>query len=267
MKEPLKGFINMNHYINELENELGLSIEDKLDLPLENTDITVHFRNLDKKLIEYISDADGVLGAVAWLNHEAILKELAKKEVVSIVVQKEDPRKEPKISHAESTKRLYKKLPEFKWQVCLEGIPMKLTIDENSKKWDAIRCIGQCFNNNDKGYAKMHNKFLIFGNIDYIYETDIDENLMKQGYPESWSEVDVPIPILSPYAVWTGSFNMTNNALNSLENALYITNKKIVFAYYEEWCKIFTFSETFNWKSEPLDFQGKGIKRELKIEE
>lgn len=66
-------------------------------------------------------------------------------------------------------------------------------------------------------YPLMHNKFIVFrkkvidktGNVTMIND-----------------------------AVWTGSYNFTKNASNSLENALLIENNDIADLYYEEWTKI-----------------------------
>jgi len=62
----------------------------------------------------------------------------------------------------------------------------------------------------------MHNKFLIFAKVE-----------------ESKEEHGVEVVI--PYAVWTGSFNLTKNATMSLENALYITDEEIVKVYFEKY--------------------------------
>jgi hypothetical protein len=218
-------------------------IGQRIGLPLTNTDttsetgnISVHFRDLDQKLAQYISQAEAVVGAVAWLTHEHILEELAKKKLVAIVVQKD--------SFSEKTKNLYEKLPPFKWQAMFTGIIDNISsYDDSHKNWKAIRCVGT--------YKKstrplMHNKFLIFCTIQYM--DFIDDTLMASGIKESLCYVEVPF--LYPYAVWTGSFNISKNAVNSLENALYITDPKIVNAYYDEWCQIQALSEELNWKND-----------------
>lgn len=52
-----------------------------------------------------------------------------------------------------------------------------------------------------------------------------------------------------PSAVWTGSFNFTQNSELSLENALYITDPEIVAAYFEEYGQIAAISEPLDWES------------------
>ena len=49
----------------------------------------VFFRNIREHLVEKIAEADVVVGCVAWLTCEHILRALAKKKVF-VVVQKED---------------------------------------------------------------------------------------------------------------------------------------------------------------------------------
>ena len=78
----------------------------------------------------------------------------------------------------------------------------------------------------------MHNKFLAFCDI-------INEEL------DSYSLYEV-----RPHTVWTGSFNLTKNATNSLENALVLTNPGIVRAYFREWGQVLALSETLDWQTE-----------------
>ncbi|HEY9640318.1 MAG TPA: hypothetical protein V6C57_07530 [Coleofasciculaceae cyanobacterium] len=55
--------------------------------------------------------------------------------------------------------------------------------------------------------------------------------------------------VIEPYAVWTGSFNMSENATKSLENAVYIQDKAIARAYYNEWAQIEALSEPLDWET------------------
>ena len=54
---------------------------------------------------------------------------------------------------------------------------------------------------------------------------------------------------LIPYGIWTGSYNLTNNANKSLDNGLFITDKKIINGYIEEFEQILFLSEKLNWES------------------
>ncbi|MNG29679.1 hypothetical protein D3C84_1151500 [compost metagenome] len=76
----------------------------------------------------------------------------------------------------------------------------------------------------------MHNKFIVFAKVD---DGSIDT-----------------FETITPYAVWTGSFNFTKSATLSLENALFITDAKIVKAYFEEYGQIAAMSEELDWTSE-----------------
>ena len=78
----------------------------------------------------------------------------------------------------------------------------------------------------------MHNKFLVFcdtheegKNLDYRFE-------------------------VKPYAVWTGSFNLTKNAAMSLENGLLLTDCSVVAAYFREWEQILALSEPLDWTTD-----------------
>lgn len=81
----------------------------------------------------------------------------------------------------------------------------------------------------------MHNKFLIFAKEE-VWQDEEWEFLGGEGEPSS-----VTIP--KPYGVWTGSFNLTKNATYSLDNAIYLTEKVVVDAYYREFGQIAAMSE------------------------
>lgn len=75
----------------------------------------------------------------------------------------------------------------------------------------------------------MHNKFLVLA------------NMVKDG------------DCISPQAVLTGSFNMTNNATRSLENVVLIRDEKIAEAYFREFTDIYGISEDLNWSQPYVD--------------
>ena len=87
--------------------------------------------------------------------------------------------------------------------------------------------------NRDKkpAFPRMHNKFLVFAKV-------------------TSGETEHEPKIIEPYAVWTGSFNFTKNATNSLENALYITEQLIVNAFFNEYGQIAAMSEPLDWISD-----------------
>lgn len=169
-------------------------------------DVTLFFENITEELIIKLKKANAVIGCVAWLTNDKILKTLSEiKNGASIILQKESFIKENN-----KCQELYKKIKP---------------LHSKDYKYDcAIRCCGH--NNSDRKIAcpRMHNKFLVFGDI---------KN--KQ---------------FTPYAVWTGSFNLTDNAVNSLENALYINNINVATYYFEEWKRILSISEKMIWTTD-----------------
>lgn len=66
----------------------------------------------------------------------------------------------------------------------------------------------------------MHHKFFVFFNADLV-----------------------------PYAVWTGSFNATENAARSRENAVYLRSATIARHYAAEWSRTLALSEPLDWSS------------------
>ena len=200
-------------------------------------DTQVYFRNIEGHLLRHIEEANVVLGCVAWLTSEPILEALATKDYISIIVQKEDFLRPDMDSGNRNS-----------WKNWLQGKYMSLKSGLDRFMFDnllehvsycadpsieAIRCVGNYNRDKKPAYPRMHNKFLIFAKI-----VEVDK--------DSWSKV-------IPYAVWTGSFNLTKNASYSFENAIYTTDSEIVRAYYNEYGQIASMSEPLDWESDWIE--------------
>ncbi len=55
---------------------------------------------------------------------------------------------------------------------------------------------------------------------------------------------------LVPYEVWTGSYNPTRNARNSIEDAVVIRDPDVARAYYLQYSQVAALSEPLEWDSE-----------------
>lgn len=255
----------------------------------EDSKVTLILRNLEERLISYILDADLVIGCVAWLTNEPILNALAKLKGVSLIVQKEDFLRPDFsesgevidafeiLSQADEEFRLafvssddwelaYSNLSEaeksfwiaqynaidaeLNWTTKLRklyyqlpygppnfayGPPLSYLALNNDRLLEPVRCVGNFNSSKSPSFPRMHHKFIVFCKIDY--------------FPSN-QEVKSDSPLITPYGVWTGSFNFTKNATFSFENALFITDPKIVHAYYSEWNQLEALSEPLDWESE-----------------
>lgn len=218
--------------LNNLIPVWGEKLEDP-SVVSSNGKVSVYFRDLEANLIKNIYKADAVFGCVAWLTNHDIITAISKKEA-SIVVQKED------FLRPESNK--------FGWKEKLRMSYERLNCDLYRDSFDIltglnycgdpsmtpVRCVGNHNSEKKPAFPRMHNKFLVFCKIVEDYTNEIG-NTFEVG--------------AVPYAVWTGSFNFTANATNSFENALYITDKKIVEAYFKEFQQIYSISEVLDWES------------------
>jgi hypothetical protein len=232
--------INLNKLFPVDEDDYG--IEKKFDQSITSENISVYFRNLEKHLIKHIQESDAVFGAVAWLTNFNILEALRDKEV-ALVIQKEDFLR-PDINNEYSAKWKEKLRIAYAnlgsnylgMYYFEDNIMSRLSYgsEEATYGWaESIRCAGNYNNNRNQTKPKMHNKFLVFA------------KLKKKFIDEDYDEYNFKI---EPYAVWTGSFNFTQNANFSLENAIYIKDKDITLAYYKEFGQIAAISEPLNWK-------------------
>jgi hypothetical protein len=199
--------------------------------------VNVYFRNLQEHLIQHIREARMVVGCVAWLTNAHILKALSEvAHGVAIVVQKEDFLR-PDLGADASWKRKMRAMygalkADLPAPIAWPGLIGNLSL-LGGPDIDPVRCVGNHNQDRRLAFPRMHNKFLVFCR------------------PEFFPERDAP-PVFDPkpYAVWTGSFNLTHNAALSLENALFITDPNIVEAYYREWEQIQAISEGLNWDND-----------------
>ncbi|MFW3413125.1 hypothetical protein ACN9J3_10370 [Aliarcobacter butzleri] len=223
---------NLNNF--QLDNDGNFS-DSFIDNSVSSTStgITVYFRDIEQKLLEHISKADAVFGAVAWLTSYSILDALAKKDNVSIVVQKEDFLRPDLDSRNDFKTTLRQKYNALKCN--LERYSFKNILSQVSVCSDPsiepIRCVGNHNKDKKPAFPRMHNKFLIFAKVEPSTDGSSHETI-------------------TPYGIWTGSFNLTKNATASLENALYITEKDIIDAYFKEYGQIAAMSEELDWSSE-----------------
>lgn len=196
--------------------------------------VSVYFRDIEQHLINHIRAATHVVGCVAWLTSEPILKELAKKELACIVIQKEDFLR-PDVSSGSV------------WENRLRDLYLSLRGNDRSQfpyplsemsvacdpSIEGVRCVGNYNRSKAPASPRSHHKFLVFlepKNDSY------DDGYCYDRYRAT--------------AVWTGSFNFTKNAGQSLENALYIESYEIADAYYREWAQVTALSEPLDWESD-----------------
>lgn len=196
----------------------------------------VHFHYLAGHLIWYIRQADLVVGCVAWLTHESLLAALSQLSYgTALVVQKEDflrpdaPSPTGTFRASPWKTRLhdaYGALHHPLGRTCYPE-PLGSCSICGDPGIDPVRCMGNHNRDKEPAFPRMHHKFLVFCRV----------HAQRHFYED-----------VQPYAVWTGSFNLTQNAERSLENALYLTDPALVQAYYQEWAQIEALSEPLNWE-------------------
>ena len=237
-------------HLNELSrNNRTLSI----DYSTTSENVQVVMRDVKSRLIQKLNDMeddDMVYGCVAWLTDRDILKALVGKSF-GIVIQKNDalPDHVLQLYQDISHQSMILENGYFEFDTLMGRIDKQSTFGD-------VRCIGfdNCEDKKKKGGGKketikpyMHHKFLVFAKQHRMPETErrnIESEHMKRFGTTNCTVVDAEK--ITPYAVWTGSFNFTNNANGSVENAVFIQDEKIAEAYTKEWANLY-----FN--SEPLD--------------
>lgn len=200
-----------------------------------NNDIEVYFKNIEKVIIDKIKKYKYVVGCIAWLTNENILKELAKKEECLIIVQDEDFLR-PDIDFDGNMKswknkifKLYNNIKKID-TTCL--VPIGINILSTVKT--GIRRCGMLNTDKKPAFPRMHNKFIIVFNDAYIYDE---------------KEEMLPDPVIEGEVI-TGSYNYTENSNNSLENIVCIKDNNIISAYYKQFGEIAIMSVPLKWSKE-----------------
>ena len=204
------------------------------NLPFETVaNVKVIFHRQKEEILEYINQYNSVMGCVAWLTDGDILKALATKEIVSIIVQKEDFLRPDLSSSNKRLQKLYASLPTYEHRKYLSSLAASLSIggDQSLK---AIRCMGNHNSEKSPSFPRMHHKFLVFTN-DFAFNLNAPPQY-------SWTISDSD-------CVWTGSYNLSYTSQHSLENVVVLRSEEIVRAYIDEWSQMLALSEPLDWES------------------
>ena len=199
----------------------------QFDNHVRSGNVEVFFRNQKKVLMDLIRSYEVIIGAVAWITDLEILSELASRQTL-LVIQKEDflrPDMETRLSEEARNKLLgtYAKFKPFDGTGFAFG-PFAQVADASFAQLPPILCFGQCLPRRMYMTPRMHNKFFVF--------------FEKEGGH------------YRPSSVWTGSLNITQLNLNSLENSVLIRDELIAGAYAEEAQIIYLNGEPLDWDKE-----------------
>lgn len=189
------------------------------------------FSDIKKHLLDFIEEAECVVGCVAWITDKDIIDALSKKRCISIIVQKEP------LYHQESRTWLNKaskgKGEKIKANM-LELLIYYLDGNGNAlEELDRFRCVGYT---KKEGIVLplMHHKFLVSCELKVGGK---DEKIQNQELK------------LVPKKFWSGSYNFSVNAGNSLENAIVGSDKVFASSFFWMWQRIYTISESLESKS------------------
>jgi len=201
--------------------------------------VEVVLRTLERRLCEEISKAEYVIGCVAWLTSEPILRALAKCKGAAFVMQKEDWLRPDgsKDFHKQRVRALYEAVPLLN-RFYFSGLLSECSQLSGDYEF-AFRCVGE--KSVGPASPRAHHKFAIFcGDA-------------LQDDPLEGSQDEYKLVRLSPYRVWTGSFNFTYTAQHSFENAVIFDHPKLVNAYFDEFQQIAALSEPLDWEHDYVE--------------
>lgn len=196
--------------------------------------VRCYFRDIEERFLFELAEpgVDAVVGCVAWLTSKRILAALAKKRFVSIVVQKEDFLRPDALSSTE-LRTAYSRLRNDVERHRLDGLVGSLNVC-NDPTVEAVRCVGNHNTTKQPVHPRMHHKFVTFCSFDMA--------------PPSFLNEATAVTLI-PRKVWTGSFNFTQNGVQSLENAVVVNDTHIAEAYFHEWEQVFALSEPLDWRT------------------
>jgi hypothetical protein len=237
--------IEHDEFVVDDLNELKLvtdtdEMQPLADFGTRSTDgsVEVVFRNIERRLIAEIEQAQVVVGCVAWLTSGPILDALAQTLAVSIVVQKEDfLRRDLGSPQGDDWRRWlrgkYERLPWGPHRYEYLGTVVSDMSTEQNPDMHPVRCLGNHNADRRQAMPRAHHKFLVF--------CDYERGPAMHEWRHSGRVV--------PRKVWTGSYNLSKNAGRSLENAVLLSDPQCVRAYWQEWGQLVGVSEPLDWTS------------------
>jgi len=239
------------------ENEHGLPLlHGQMDhgTTANGCSVEVVFRDIKERLVEYITQQVkrfdvgniSIVGCMAWLTDANFINFLIENEVAaSIIINKKRTYHNSHLLNRISPFWLESKVTRNLWSTVFDSRPRN-----TCEKWQAVTCCGympplDTTDSDEKERLKkrrtpnlMHNKFLVFIRSKYQpYSEPFEE-----GFHESYA--------YEPFAVWSGSINLTDASSGHFENSLIITNELIANAYWAEWGKIALLSEPLSSQEE-----------------
>lgn len=219
------------------------------DYSLTSGNVEVALRGLEDRLVREIQSADIVLGCVAWLTNKRILRALSRVECC-LMVQKEDFLRPDSDGSKTELQALYELLAvrHDRWEF---WPPLGEMTTCGDPTIEGIRCVGNHNRDKSSAFPRAHHKFVVFGKkreVPLWVEG-------QEGPPGEVRHEDVlrgcSLDDLFLFdRVWTGSFNFTQNAGHSLENALIVRDERVARAYLGEFAQVAALSEPLNWDDE-----------------
>ena len=190
--------------------------------------LRVIFRDIGEEMIHWVSQYDVILGGMYRMTNASVLQSLSQKKGVSIILQKDDVIRNPKY------RRLYDNCAPID-----DSYYQKASLLYGDRPLEAFRSIG--FHRYKKVMESMHHKFMVGVNMESCSD---DYSLCSLDHT---FDIDYPMPKPHVKSVWTGSFNATDTALSSLEDAVIIDEPEVARAYYHEWEYLLAMSESLDW--------------------
>lgn len=200
---------------------------------VESGRVIAHFGDMTRPAINFIRGSSVVLGCVAWLTSFPILEGLAAVGDVAIIVQKEDFLR-PDLGATEGWKtELRRRYDRLSCNIQRYSMPAPLSSMSylSDPTVPAVRCAGHFNTAKSQAMPRMHHKFLVRCTN---HQTD----------------ATLTAADLRAEAVWTGSFNFSNNGAQSFENAVEIHDEGIATAFLQEFARVAAISEPLDWTSE-----------------
>lgn len=197
----------------------------------KNCRVTLYLKRLGPRLIEYIDHprTKFVVGCVAWLTNMPVLEALANKAGCSFIVQdggfKDAANTDEPSGYHDRLRKSYEALKPLQLLGITPGAELLQVVPKysmllNTKRIAtpfAVRVAGSVESNSVQ--PRMHHKFALF----------LDDHGI-------------------PFGVWTGSFNWTNCASKSFENATFIQDHDIVQGYFAEFLQMLIQSRELTWQ-------------------
>lgn len=183
--------------------------------------VTAYFSDLETRFVNLIDRYPVIVGCVAWLTNARILSHLKSREMVSLIINKENWGGECIDSSLLTNPRLWRLMQMYSY------LPMGATNLVSWSSWHHSTIFEEEISHNVINALNLNDDWI--SEPIRVISSENSTSLMHNNFIVACDKLKLnrngeEIDLIIPREVWTGSFDFTENGRRNLENAVVISS-------------------------------------------